>query len=481
MKSKVVVPKGILWPFILLTTLFFAWAVPNNLTDTMLAAFKRIMSLSDSKTAWIQVVCYLLGYGCFAVPGAIFICKHSYKSGVMLGLGLYATGAFLFFPAMKVAMVSNAVGYITFLLAILVLFAGLSILETSANSYVFAIGPEETATRRLNLAQSFNPFGAIAGVVLSQMFILSKLNTMSAAQRQALSAEELQAIQGGELTAVTTAYVILGAIMVVLLVAIALTRMPSLKENGDLDLKGSGKRLLNNKRYVWSVVAQFFNIGAQIAVWSYIIRYAMHNMHFDSIIASLGPDASQGEIIGALRGVEPVAGGFYSVCDFLGLDALLPRTAEQAGATYYIMSLILFVVMRFVCTWLMKYVQPRRLLTVLAAAAVAFSLGTVFGKGAAGVYCLMCISGCMSLMFPTIYGMGIDGLGEDTKLGGSGMVMAIAGASVLTQIEGIISDQVGSIATAYIVPAIAFAVIFIYASFIMRSKAVDGRIRTETR
>ncbi|MBQ5980324.1 MAG: L-fucose:H+ symporter permease [Bacteroidales bacterium] len=481
MKSKVVVPKGILWPFILLTTLFFAWAVPNNLTDTMLAAFKRIMSLSDSKTAWIQVVCYLLGYGCFAVPGAIFICKHSYKSGVMLGLGLYATGAFLFFPAMKVAMVSNAVGYITFLLAILVLFAGLSILETSANSYVCAIGPEETATRRLNLAQSFNPFGAIAGVVLSQMFILSKLNTMSAAQRQALSAEELQAIQGGELTAVTTAYVILGAIMVVLLVAIALTRMPSLKENGDLDLKGSGKRLLNNKRYVWSVVAQFFNIGAQIAVWSYIIRYAMHNMHFDSIIASLGPDASQGEIIGALRGVEPVAGGFYSVCDFLGLDALLPRTAEQAGATYYIMSLILFVVMRFVCTWLMKYVQPRRLLTVLAAAAVAFSLGTVFGKGAAGVYCLMCISGCMSLMFPTIYGMGIDGLGEDTKLGGSGMVMAIAGASVLTQIEGIISDQVGSIATAYIVPAIAFAVIFIYASFIMRSKAVDGRIRTETR
>ena len=481
MKSKVVVPKGILWPFILLTTLFFAWAVPNNLTDTMLAAFKRIMSLSDSKTAWIQVVCYLLGYGCFAVPGAIFICKHSYKSGVMLGLGLYATGAFLFFPAMKVAMVSNAVGYITFLLAILVLFAGLSILETSANSYVCAIGPEETATRRLNLAQSFNPFGAIAGVVLSQMFILSKLNTMSAAQRQALSAEELQAIQGGELTAVTTAYVILGAIMVVLLVAIALTRMPSLKENGDLDLKGSGKRLLNNKRYVWSVVAQFFNIGAQIAVWSYIILYAMHNMHFDSIIASLGPDASQGEIIGALRGVEPVAGGFYSVCDFLGLDALLPRTAEQAGATYYIMSLILFVVMRFVCTWLMKYVQPRRLLTVLAAAAVAFSLGTVFGKGAAGVYCLMCISGCMSLMFPTIYGMGIDGLGEDTKLGGSGMVMAIAGASVLTQIEGIISDQVGSIATAYIVPAIAFAVIFIYASFIMRSKAVDGRIRTETR
>jgi len=201
----------------------------------------------------------------------------------------------------------------------------------------------------------------------------------------------------------------------------------------------------------------------------------MHNMHFDSIISSLGPGASQEQIIGALRGVEPVAGGFYSVCDFLGLDALLPRTAEQAGATYYIMSLVLFVIMRFVCTWLMKYIHPRKLLAILAGAAVLFSLGTVFGRGAAGVYCLMCISGCMSLMFPTIYGMGIDGLGEDTKLGGSGMVMAIAGASVLTQIEGIISDQVGSIATAYIVPAIAFAVIFFYAVFIMRSRRMSAQ------
>ena len=182
-----VIPKGIVWPFILLTCLFFAWALPNNLTDTMLAAFKRIMSLSDSKTAWIQVVCYLLGYGCFAIPGAIFIKKYSYKSGVMLGLTLYSLGTFLFYPASKVALVNNASGYILFLLAILVLFAGLSILETSTNSYVCAIGPEETATRRLNFAQSFNPFGAISGVVISQIFILSQLNTMTASERMSLS------------------------------------------------------------------------------------------------------------------------------------------------------------------------------------------------------------------------------------------------------------------------------------------------------
>lgn len=469
MSNKVVVPKGIIWPFILLTTLFFAWAVPNNLTDTMLAAFKRIMSLSDSKTAWIQVVCYFFGYGCFAVPGALFISRHTYKSGVILGLGLYAIGGFLFLPAMKVAIISNAAGYITFLLAILILFAGLSILETSANSYVCAIGPDETATRRLNLAQSFNPFGAIAGVVLSQVFILSKLNTMSAGEREALSLQELQTIQQSELSAVTTAYVVLGAGMLVLLIAIALTKMPPLKEDRQIDVKGSASRLIRNKKYVWSVAAQFFNIGAQIAVWSYIIRYAMQNLHFDNIISSLGANASQTAIIDALRGIEPVSGVFYSFCDFIGLDALLPRTAEQAGATYYIMSLVLFVVMRFVCTWLMKYIQPRKLLAILAGSAVVFSLGTVLLKNSGGIYCLICISGCMSLMFPTIYSIGIEGLGDDTKLGGSGMVMAIAGASVLTQIEGIISDQAGSIATAYLVPAFAFAFILFYSVFILKN------------
>lgn len=459
-----IVHKGIVWPFALLTCLFFAWAVPNNLTDTMLAVFKRIMSFSDSKTAWIQVVCYLLGYGCFAVPGAIFIKKYSYKSGVMLGLGLYALGTFLFMPASRIALVNNNFGYIMFLFAILVLFAGLSILETSTNSYVCAIGPEKTATRRLNFAQSFNPFGAITGVVISQIFILSQLNTMTAAERATISDAELAAVQSAELNSVTTTYVILGCVMLVILLAIALTKMPKLKEGGEMDIKGSFKRLIHNKNYVWGVVAQFFDIGAQIAVWSYVIRYAMHNLHFDAVISSLGAGATSDQIIGALRHVEPVAGGFYSVCEAVGLDALLPRTAEQAGATYYIMSLILFVLSRFLCTWLMKWFKPRKMLATVAALGVLCCLGTVFGKGFFGVYCLMGISGCLSLMFPTIYGFGIKGLGEDTKLGGSGMVMAIAGASVLTQIEGILSDQSGSIANAYIVPAVAFAVILYYAA-----------------
>jgi FHS family L-fucose permease-like MFS transporter len=474
MESNRIIPKGILYPFILLTTLFFAWAIPNNLTDTMLAAFKRIMSISDSKTAWIQVVCYLLGYGCCAIPGALFIKKYTYKSGVMLGLGLYTFGALLFYPAMLCSEINIEFSFFMYLLAIFVLFAGLSVLETSANSYVLAIGPERTATRRLNLSQAFNPFGAITGVVISQIFILSQLNMITASERGLLPATELAAIQDQELNAVTTAYVVLGLVMLVLLSAIWLTKMPNLSEKGEkVEFGTTFRRLIKNKNYVWGVIAQFFYVGAQIAVWSFVIRYAMQQLNFDGVLASLDNTASVDTIINTLRNVEPVAAAFYNCCEWIGLNDLLPHTAEQAAATYYIMSLILFVTMRFLCTVMMKYVKEYKLLTGLAALAVLCCLGAMFGKGSFGVYCLIGISGCMSLMFPTIYGFGLTGLGKDTKIGGSGMVMAIAGAAVLTQIQGIVSDQTGSIMAAYIVPAIAFAVIAYYGYFIARKQVLQ--------
>ena len=469
MEDQRIIPKGIVWPFILLTSLFFAWAVPNNLTDTMLAAFKRIMSLTDTKTAWIQVACYLLGYGFFAIPGALFIKRFTYKAGVMLGLGLYASGAFLFYPAMLLSETNIGIGFMMFLLAIIVLFAGLSVLETSTNSYVYAIGPEVTATQRLNFAQSFNPFGAITGVVISQVFVLSQLNTMGASERAALAPAELSKIQGAELNAVTTTYMTVGAVMVAILLMIWFTRMPNLKEDDKkLDFLGTFKRLMKNRNYVWGVVAQFFYVGAQIAVWSFIIRYVMQQLNFDAIVASLGAKPSTEQIISALRSVEPVAAGFYSFLDWIGMDMLLPRTAEQAGATYYIMSLILFVIGRFICTGLMRYIKPRHLLAGLAILAVFCSLTAIYSNSAIGIYALMGISGCMSLMFPTIYGLGIRGLGEDTKIGGAGMVMAIAGAAVLTQIQGIVSDQAGSIKLAYWVPAFAFMVIAYYGIFVAK-------------
>lgn len=443
----------------------------------MLAAFKRIMSLSDTQTAWIQVVCYLLGYGFFALPGAIFIKKHTYKSGVLLGLALCITGGALFYPALLANDLNSFLSFGMYLLAIFVLFAGLSVLETSANSYVYALGDPVTATRRLNFSQSFNPFGALTGVLVSQVFVLSQLNTMSAVERATLQQEELTRIQNLELNAVTTAYLVLAGVMLLLFLAILLTRMPKAQdEDRQLNLKATLRRLKRNKNYVWGVVAQFFYVGAQIAVWSFIIRYVMQQLNFDAVIASLGPNPSPEGIIAALRNVEPVAGGFYTLAEWLGLDVLLPRTAEQAGATYYILSLILFVVGRFICTWLMKYVKPVNLLTLLALLAIVCSVIVVTASGFTGVYALMAISGCMSLMFPTIYGLGLKGLGEDTKIGGSGMVMAIAGAALLTQIQGILSDQSGSIRFAYLVPAVAFAIIAWYSLTVARNRKLQDVI-----
>src|SRR5690554_7273277 len=219
------VPSGIVLQFILLTSLFFIWAVPNNMTDTMLAAFKRIMSLTDSQTAWIQVVCYLFGYGLIALPGAIFIKKYTYKSGVILGLGLCVLGTSLFYPAMQANAVSSPLSFATYLFAIFVLFAGLSVLETSTNAYVYSLGDPKTATRRLNFSQSFNPFGALTGVLVSQIFVLSQLNTMTANERVSLTPSELNSIQFSELNAVTTAYLILGVIMLLLLIMILLTKI----------------------------------------------------------------------------------------------------------------------------------------------------------------------------------------------------------------------------------------------------------------
>ena len=239
------VPLNILWPFALLTSLFAWWGLANNMTDTLLAAFKRIMSMSDAKTALIQVVCYGAGYGLLAIPAAIYIKKYSYKSGVLLGLGLYAAGALMFYPAMLTGE------YYFFLAALWILFGGLSILETSANPYIVAMGPEETATQRLNLAQSFNPLGSILGVVISQMFILSELNKATATERAAMRPEELGKIQAVELNAVTMTYVVVGLILVATWILIAVSRMPQAsEEDTKVDLAGTLGRLVRNRHYL---------------------------------------------------------------------------------------------------------------------------------------------------------------------------------------------------------------------------------------
>lgn len=420
-KEKLVAP-GNLVPFILITSLFLLWGLANNMTDTLLAAFKRIMSMTDSRTSLIQISCYGLGYFIFALPAAIFIKRYSYKSGVLLGLGLYIIGCLLFYPAKVTG------NYFHFLGALWILFGGLSILETAANPYVIAMGPERTGTRRLNLAQSFNPLGSILGVVLSQIFILSELNTASAAERAAMSGAELLKIQNHELNAVTMTYVSVGFLLLILFITILLVKMPKASDAGsEIKLKETLKRLLRNRNYVLGVIAQFFYVGAQIAVWSFTIRYAMRALDLEHITLPAG------------------------------------KTPEQVAATYYIASLILFSTSRFIFTFLMKFFKPSSLLIFASVMAVICTLVVIFGTGMTGVIALVAISGFMSLMFPTIFGQAVIGLGEDTKIGGSGLIMAILGGAIITFFQGSVSDQTGSINYSYVVPLICFIIICYYA------------------
>ncbi|HUS87410.1 MAG TPA: L-fucose:H+ symporter permease [Bacteroidales bacterium] len=413
--------QGNLIPFILITSLFLLWGLANNMTDTLLAAFKRIMSMTDARTSLIQISCYGLGYFIFALPAAIYIKRFSYKSGILLGLGLYLIGCFLFFPA---RLTGN---YFHFLGALWILFGGLSILETAANPYIIAMGREETGTRRLNLAQSFNPLGSISGVVISQMFILSELNIASADERAVMNPADLQAIQSGELNAVTMTYVTIGFILLLLWLVILVTKMPKASDAGSvINLRPTLKRLITNRNYVMGVVAQFFYVGAQIGVWSFTIRYAMAALNLETIELPLG------------------------------------KTPEQVAATYYVTALVLFVLSRFLFTYLMKFFNPSVLLTFSAFMALVSTLVVISVSGMIGVIALVSISGFMSLMFPTIFGQSVKGLGDDTKIGGSGQIMAILGGAVVTFLQGRVSDMTGNINLSYIVPMVCFIVIAYY-------------------
>jgi FHS family L-fucose permease-like MFS transporter len=412
-----------LLPFILVTSLFFMWGLANNMTDTLLAAFKKIMSMTDFQTSWIQIAFYG-SYFMLALPAAIFIKKYTYKSGVLLGLMVYIIGCVLFYPASLTGQ------YLHFLGALYILAAGCSILETAANPYIIAMGPEESGTRRLNFAQSFNPIGSITGILLSKLFILSNLNQANESERAMMSSEQLQDIQQAELNAVTTTYVGVGLLLLAIWLTIAFTRMPRASEiDTKVDLGPTIRRLMKNRHYVWGVIAQFFYVGAQIGVWSYTIRYVMNELNLN----------------------------------------------EDDASTYYLMSLVLFTVARFIATALMKYISPGTLLSGSALLAILCSLVVIFSGGIVGVYALVAISGFMSLMFPTIYGLAVRGLGADTKIAASGLIMAILGGAVLTAIQGQISDLTGSINLAYFVPLVCFALIAIYGRMKFQTHSVTEK------
>lgn len=435
-KSSLLKHNGMnyLLPFILITACFALWGFANDITNPMVKAFSKIFRMSVTEGAMVQLAFYG-GYFAMAFPAAIFIRKFSYKKGIMLGLLLYAVGAFLFIPA------KESGSFYPFLAAYFILTCGLSFLETSANPYILTMGPEESSTRRLNLAQSFNPIGSLMGMYVAMNFIQSRLNPMSTSERATLSDTEVVALKQSDLSILIAPYLVIGIVVMVMFLIIWIARMPT---NGDknkqINFFPTLKKIFSLPNYRQGVIAQFFYVGAQIMCWTFIIQY--------------------GTRVFMAQGMEEQA-------------------AEVLSQKYNIVAMIIFCVSRFVCTYLLKYLNPGKLLRILAIAAAIFTLGVIFLQNIWGLYSLVAVSACMSLMFPTIYGIALKGMGEDAKFGAAGLIMAILGGSVLPPLQATIIDMktIGSsfpaVNASFILPFICFVVVAWYgAQTYRRSMAV---------
>lgn len=446
------VPREYRLPFILLTTCFAAWGLANNMTDPLVRAFKGIFTdLSNAESALVQFSFYG-AYFVLALPAAFIIKRFSYKTGVLVGLGLFALGALLFYPA------SQAMRFAPFLAAIFVLAGGLSILETSCNPYIIALGPEATGTRRLNLAQSFNPVGSVIGMMLAGFLILPRMNPATEAEREAMPAEALRQIQAEELAAIMGPYVGTAVALVALWLAIAWVRMPRASDAGPkIDFFPTLRRLLGNRHYTFGVVAQFFYVAAQICVWTFTIHY----------IAAIVERGEGAPLIGLLEST--------GINDFVRTIRLIEPGKEMTGLTvagiYHICAMLLFLGFRFICTALMHYIRPSFMLTGMGILAMLLTLVVMGSVNLAGTLCLISVSACMSLMFPTIYGIALHGLGEDTKFGGAGLVMAILGGALLPLLQAWIID-LSTPALSYGVPLGCFAVVTAYGVFDLVSERV---------
>lgn len=423
-KESILKHNGVnyLVPFILITSCFALWGFANDITNPMVKAFSKIFRMSVTDGALVQVAFYG-GYFAMAFPAAMFIRRFSYKAGILMGLGLYAVGAFLFFPAKMTG------SYYPFLLAYFILTCGLSFLETSANPYILSMGSEATATRRLNLAQAFNPMGSLLGMYVAMNFIQAKLNPLDTAGRATLSETEFEVMKQADLQVLITPYLIIGAVITAMFLVIWLARMPKVQESSKQDgLLPTLKRIFSQKRYRNGVIAQFAYVGAQIMCWTFIIQYGTRV--------------------------------------FVG-EGMAEQAAEVLSQRYNIIAMVIFCSSRFICTYLLKYINPGRLLFFLAIAATVATAGVIAIDGRVGLYCLVAVSACMSLMFPTIYGIALEGMGEDAKFGAAGLIMAILGGSVLPPVQAMIIDQgtlMGwpAVNLSFILPLICFLVVMYY-------------------
>ena len=419
-KKIPVVSKEMLIPFIVITSLFALWGFANDITNPMVAAFATVMEISTAKAALVQFAFYG-GYATMAIPAALFVRKYSYKKGIILGLILYAIGALLFYPAAQF----EVFGY--FLVSLYILTFGLAFLETTANPFILSMGDERTATRRLNLAQAFNPIGSLFGMFVASKFILvaldsDKRNEAGELIFSTLDEAQKAIIRTHDLSIIRNPYVILGFVVIAMLIVIAITKMPKRKKNeNQSSALSSFKRLFKNGKYKEGVLAQLFYVAAQIMCWTFIIQYA----------GNLG----------------------------------IPKAEAQ---NYNIVAMTIFLLSRFISTFLMKYVNSRKLLMIFALCAMATISGVILIDGIVGLYLLVATSAFMSLMFPTIYGIALTGLKEeDTALGAAGLVMAIVGGALMPILQGSIIDMktVGpfsGVNFSFILPFVCFCFIALY-------------------
>ena len=422
-------------PFIFITACFALWGFANDITNPMVKAFSKIFRMSVTDGALVQVAFYG-GYFAMAFPAAMFVRRYSYKAGVLLGLGLYAAGAFAFYPAMLTGL------YYPFLIAYFLLTCGLSFLETSCNPFILAMGPESTATQRLNLAQAFNPIGSLCGMWVAMTFIQARLHPLDSGGRALLGDEEFAAIRDADLWVLVQPYLLVGAVIAVMFVVIAMLRIPADGEtrDGHFSIGPTLRRLIRQPKYREGVVAQFFYVGAQIMCWTFIIQYGTR--------VFMAEGMSEG-------------------------------AAEVLSQKYNIAAMVIFCASRFVCTYLLRFINPGRLLGVLAAAAGLLTVGVIFLDGRPGLYCLVAVSACMSLMFPTIYGIALDRLGDDAKFGAAGLIMAILGGSVLPPVQAGIIDcgSIGgmpAVNVSFVLPLICFVVVCLY-GFRTARRALQNR------
>ena len=424
-----VVSKQVLIPFILVASLFALWGFANAVTDPMVNAFKKVLELSNSEAAWVQMAFYG-GYFCMALPAAMFMRKYSYKVGILIGLGLYATGALLFYPA------AQSESFVFFCLGLYILTFGLAFLETAANPYVLAMGAKETATQRLNLAQAFNPVGLIAGLVVAQQFVLKKLQSDDYTDFSALDEVSKVLIKTSDLLVIRNPYVILGLVLIGVFTLFIISKMPQSKDEGGMPSIGQTFTALSkNKNYVLGVLAQIFHTGCLVMCWTYIYQYA--------------------EAIG----IDSVTAGYYQMAAF-----------------------VLFTIGRAIGTYLLRFVSSGRLLMYFAIFGGAFVLGAIFIEGIIGLYSLVGVSFFMSLMFPTIYGIALTDLTEEqSKVGSAGLIMAIVGGALMPKLQGMIIDfggngvadttilGVSEVNFSYVLPLICFIYIGWFGRMVFRN------------